>query len=63
MVGKMIFVGRKINSVAAEFPCVRETRPRAILAENVKGSCSGPSFKPYYDYILRELAAPFRGAR
>ena len=40
------------------FRCVRETRPRAILAENVKG-LERPSFKPYYDYILRELAAPF----
>jgi DNA (cytosine-5)-methyltransferase 1 len=28
------------------------------VAENVKGLLR-PSFKPYYDYILRELAAPF----
>lgn len=40
------------------FRCVRETRPKAIMAENVKGLLR-PSFKPYYDYILRELAAPF----
>jgi site-specific DNA-cytosine methylase len=40
------------------FECVRETRPRAVIAENVKGLLR-PSFKPYYDYILRELAAPF----
>jgi len=40
------------------FRCVRETRPRAALAENVRGLLR-PSFKPYYEYILRELAAPF----
>jgi site-specific DNA-cytosine methylase len=40
------------------FRCVRETRPRAIIAENVKGLLR-PSFRAYYDYILRELCAPF----
>jgi DNA (cytosine-5)-methyltransferase 1 len=40
------------------FRCVRETRPRAVIAENVKGLLR-PSFKPYYEYILRELSAPF----
>jgi DNA (cytosine-5)-methyltransferase 1 len=40
------------------FRCIRETRPRAVIAENVKGLLR-PSFKPYYDYILHELAAPF----
>jgi DNA (cytosine-5)-methyltransferase 1 len=40
------------------FRCVRETRPRAVIAENVKGLLRS-SFRPYYDYILRELAAPF----
>jgi DNA (cytosine-5)-methyltransferase 1 len=39
------------------FRCVRETRPKAVIAENVKGLLR-PSFRPYYDYILRELAAP-----
>jgi DNA (cytosine-5)-methyltransferase 1 len=40
------------------FRCVRESRPRAVLAENVRGLLR-PSFKPYYDYILRELQLPF----
>jgi DNA (cytosine-5)-methyltransferase 1 len=40
------------------FRCVRETRPLAVIAENVKGLLR-PSFKPYYDYIMRELSAPF----
>jgi DNA (cytosine-5)-methyltransferase 1 len=40
------------------FRCVRQTRPLAVLAENVKGLLRS-SFKPYYDYILRELSAPF----
>jgi len=40
------------------FRCVRQTRPRAVLAENVRGLLR-PSFRPYYDYILRALALPF----
>jgi DNA (cytosine-5)-methyltransferase 1 len=40
------------------FRCARETRPRAIIAENVRGLLR-PSFRPYYEYILRSLAAPF----
>ncbi|WP_156893241.1 DNA cytosine methyltransferase [Actinokineospora enzanensis] len=40
------------------FRTVRETRPKAVIAENVKGLLRS-SFKPYYDYILRELEAPF----
>lgn len=40
------------------FRCVRETRPRAVLAENVRGLLR-PSFRPYYSYILNELALPF----
>ncbi|WP_211658945.1 DNA cytosine methyltransferase [Phytoactinopolyspora halophila] len=40
------------------FRVIRETQPRAVVAENVKGLLR-PSFKPYYDYILNELRAPF----
>lgn len=38
--------------------CVRETRPKVIVAENVRGLLR-PSFVSYWDYIRRELAAPF----
>ncbi|MBN2177056.1 MAG: DNA cytosine methyltransferase [Demequinaceae bacterium] len=38
--------------------CVRQTRPRVILAENVPGLLR-PAFAPYWNYIRRELAAPF----
>ena len=33
--------------------CVRETRPKVIVAENVRGLLR-PSFSPYWDYIRRE---------
>lgn len=38
--------------------CVRETRPKVIVAENVRGLLR-PSFEPYWTYIQRKLAAPF----
>lgn len=38
--------------------CVRETQPRAVIAENVRGLLR-PIFRPYYEYILHSLAAPF----
>jgi DNA (cytosine-5)-methyltransferase 1 len=40
------------------FRVVRETRPKAIICENVQGLLRS-SFKPYFDYILREFQAPF----
>ena len=40
------------------FRCVRETRPRAVIAENVRGLLR-PSFRPYYEYVLNELRLPF----
>lgn len=46
------------NMFPEVFRVVRETRPRAILCENVRGLLR-PSFRPYFDYILRELSAPF----
>ncbi|WP_035286100.1 DNA cytosine methyltransferase [Actinokineospora spheciospongiae] len=40
------------------FRVVRETRPLAVVCENVRGLLR-PSFSPYFDYILRELSLPF----
>lgn len=48
----------KRNMFPQVFRVVRETRPRAIVCENVRGLLR-PSFRPYFDYILRELGAPF----
>ncbi|TKA09515.1 DNA cytosine methyltransferase [Actinacidiphila oryziradicis] len=44
------------------FRVVRETRPKAIICENVRGLLRA-SFRPYFDYILRELALPFEERR
>lgn len=40
------------------FRAIREMMPKAVVCENVSGLLR-PSFKPYYDYILRELELPF----
>jgi DNA (cytosine-5)-methyltransferase 1 len=40
------------------FRVVRQTEPKAVICENVRGLLR-PSFKPYFDYILRELSLPF----
>jgi DNA (cytosine-5)-methyltransferase 1 len=37
---------------------VRELKPRAFLLENVKG-LTRQNFRPYFDYILRQLALPY----
>jgi len=39
------------------FRAVREIRPRAVIVENVKGLLR-QSFRPYLDYILRQLGDP-----
>ena len=36
---------------------VRSLRPRAVMLENVQG-LARPSFRPYLEYILRQLASP-----
>src|SRR6266568_4957823 len=40
------------------FKVVRQTRPKAVICENVRGLMR-PSFRPYFDYILRELSLSF----
>jgi len=40
------------------FRVVRETRPRAVLLENVRG-LTRRAFMPYFEYILCQLRAPF----
>ncbi|MDW5328679.1 DNA (cytosine-5-)-methyltransferase [Plantactinospora sp. KLBMP9567] len=44
------------------FRVVRETEPKAVICENVRGLLR-PSFKPYFDYILSELELPFEKRR
>ncbi|QFZ74291.1 DNA (cytosine-5-)-methyltransferase [Streptomyces fagopyri] len=46
------------NMFPQMFRAVREMRPKAILCENVRGLLR-PSFKPYFQYIQRELTLPF----
>jgi DNA (cytosine-5)-methyltransferase 1 len=38
--------------------CVRQTRPKAIIAENVRGLLR-PAFAPYWAYVQRALTLPF----
>ncbi|MGC5009674.1 DNA cytosine methyltransferase [Streptosporangium sp. DT93] len=46
------------NMFPQMFRAIREMKPKAVICENVRGLLR-PSFKPYFDYILRELELPF----
>ncbi|MCD9141464.1 DNA cytosine methyltransferase [Streptomyces albireticuli] len=48
----------KRNMFPEMFRAMREIQPKAVICENVKG-LTRPSFKPYLDYILREMEMPF----
>jgi DNA (cytosine-5)-methyltransferase 1 len=45
------------NEFPAMLTAVRELRPAVVLVENVQG-LTRPSFRPYFDYIIRQLAYP-----
>ncbi|MEU0883096.1 DNA cytosine methyltransferase [Lentzea sp. NPDC005914] len=49
----------KRNMFPEMFRAVREIQPKAVICENVRGLLR-PSFRPYFDYILRELELPFK---
>jgi DNA (cytosine-5)-methyltransferase 1 len=46
------------NGFPHMFRAIREMEPKAVICENVRGLLR-PSFKPYFDYIKRELSLPF----
>ncbi|MEV6372537.1 DNA cytosine methyltransferase [Micromonospora musae] len=46
------------NMFPEMFRAIREIQPKAVICENVQG-LQRPSFRPYFDYIERELALPF----
>ena len=48
------------NEFPATLKAVRELRPAVVLIENVQG-LARPSFRQYFDYILRQLAFPSLG--
>ncbi|MCP2169148.1 DNA cytosine methyltransferase [Goodfellowiella coeruleoviolacea] len=48
----------KRNMFPEMFRAIREIKPKAFICENVRGLLR-PSFKPYFDYIIRELMFPF----
>jgi len=45
------------NMFPQVFRAMRELRPKAVLLENVRG-LKRQSFRPYFDYILRQLETP-----
>ncbi|RJL31906.1 DNA cytosine methyltransferase [Bailinhaonella thermotolerans] len=48
----------KRNMFPEMFRAIREMKPKAVICENVRGLLR-PSFKPYFDYIVREMELPF----
>ncbi|MFF5991930.1 DNA cytosine methyltransferase [Prauserella flavalba] len=48
----------KRNMFPEMFRAIREIQPKAVICENVRGLLR-PTFRPYFDYILRELEFPF----
>ncbi|MEU2046849.1 MULTISPECIES: DNA cytosine methyltransferase [unclassified Streptomyces] len=46
------------NMFPEMFRAIREMRPKAAICENVRGLLR-PSFKPYFEYIKREMSLPF----
>lgn len=48
----------KRNMFPQMFRAIREIQPKAVICENVRGLLR-PSFRPYFDYIQRELRLPF----
>ncbi|MEJ7901246.1 MAG: DNA cytosine methyltransferase [Thermomicrobiales bacterium] len=57
MAGKHAGDGDTRNMFPAVFDAVRTLRPKAIMLENVRG-LRRASFRPYFDYILLQLAMP-----
>ncbi|MGC4761392.1 DNA cytosine methyltransferase [Micromonospora sp. DT46] len=48
----------KRNMFPEMFRAIRNIQPKAVMCENVRGLLR-PSFKPYFEYIERELRLPF----
>lgn len=55
--GKHLAHGDDRNLLPEVVRAARSTRPRAVLLENVSGLVR-ESFRPYFDYILRQLEYP-----